>query len=158
MADACEVPLVVHGDDNGLACMHHFVDVCQRQETLIDPMQMDDIRSLELAEFRDVCSGIGDIDLEEILPAEVVGNEDAEAFPNEFERLHPVVSYGEYSQVVGLLVAHQHFHLDTILLQGFHQSIGCNGSTSATLRCVDNEYSHFCKIGCKGSEELGIRN
>jgi hypothetical protein len=101
-------------------------------------MQVDDIRSLELGKFRDVSSRVGDIHLEEVLTAEVVGNEDAQTFPDELERLHPIASNRNHREVVGLLIAHKHLDLDTILFQGFHKTIGSNRCTTDTLRCIND--------------------
>ena len=116
-------------------------------------MQMDDIRSLKLCELCDICACVGNVHLKEVFPAEAVGDKDAQAFPQKFERLCPVVSNRKHSEVVGLFVAHKHLDLDTILFQGFHQSIGSNCSTSDTLRCINDEDSH-CKIGCKVTEKV----
>ena len=101
-------------------------------------MQMNHIRSLKLCELCDICSSVGNIHLKEVLPAEVVGNEDAQAFPEEFERLHPVVSYRNHREMVGLFIAYKHLDLDTILFQGFHKTIGSNRCTTDTLRCVND--------------------
>ena len=101
-------------------------------------MQMNDICSLELCELCDICACVGNIHLKEILPTETVGNEDAQAFPSKLERLCPIVSNRKHCEMVSLFIAHKHLHLDTILLQGFHQSVGGNGSTTDPLRCVDN--------------------
>ena len=114
-------------------------------------MQMDDIRSLELCELCDICASVGNVHLKEVFPAEAVGGKDAQTFPQKFERLCPVVSNGKHGKAVGLFVAHKHLDLDTVLFQGFHQSTGSNCSTSDTLRCINDEYSH-CKIGCKGTD------
>ena len=122
--------------------MEYLVDVGEGEESLIDPMQVDDVCALEFRQLGDVCTGIGNINQEEILPAELVGNEDAQAFPNKFDRLYPMVSDGYYGEAIGLFVANQHFSLDTVFFQGFHQSVGSNGCTADTLGCVDKKYSH----------------
>ena len=128
----------MHRDDHPFARLEDFVDVRQGEKSLIHPVQVDDVCSLEFGKFRDVCSSIGDIHLKEILPTEVVGDEDAQTFPDELERLHPVVPNRNDGEVVSLLIAHKHLDLDTVLLQGFHESVGGNRSTSNTLRCVND--------------------
>ena len=105
---------------------------------MVDPMQMDNICSLKLCKLRNICACVGDVHQKEVLPTEAVGDEDAPAFPQKFERLYPIVSNGKYSEPIGLFVAHKHLHLDTILFQGFHQSIGSNCCTSDTLGCIND--------------------
>ena len=44
--------------------------------------------------------------------------------------------------VVGLLLGYQHLRLYSVSMQSFHETVGCNGSTTICLACVYDEYSH----------------
>ena len=43
----------------------------------------------------------------------------------------------------GLLVAYHHLSLDTILVQGFHQSVGGNGTSSRQVAGTNQEDFHL---------------
>ena len=73
MADAREIPLVVQGHDHGLTSGHDTLQSLQREETLIDPMQVNDVGPVEDVHRRDIGTHIGDIDLKQVLPAQAVG-------------------------------------------------------------------------------------
>ena len=96
-----------------------------------------------------ISSSVGNIDLEEVFAIELVGDEDAKAFPYELQGLRPVLPDGDDGEAVCLFVAYQHLCLDTILLQGFHQSVGSNRGPSDSFRCVDDKYSHISKSCAK---------
>ena len=128
----------MHSDDHSFPRMEDFVDVGEGEKSLVDPMQVDDICPLKLGKVCDVCPCIGNVHLKKVLATEFVGDEDAQAFPEELEWLHPVVSYRNHCEVVSLLVAHKHLDLDTIFFQGFHQTIGSNRCTTDTLRCIND--------------------
>ena len=142
VTDAREVPSVVHGDDDGFAGMQHLVEVGQGEKTLVDPVEVDDISPLELTVSRHVGAGVGDIDGEEVLAVEAVGEEDAEPFPQELDGLDPTAFHGVDGDAVGLLVAHEHLGAHAILLQCLHQTVSSNGRTADALGCIDDEYSH----------------
>ena len=112
-------------------------------------MQVDDIGTLKLAQLGDVGASVGYVYLEKVPAAESVVNKNAKPFPQEFERLCQTVAHGEHSNVVGLLVAHQHFSLDTILFQGFHQSVGSDSRTANSFGSIDDKYSHIAKLSAK---------
>ena len=57
----------------------------------------------------------------------------------------PTGANRDHCEVVGLLVAYQHARLDTILLQGFHQPVGSDGSSTDSLGSVDYKDSHKSK-------------
>lgn len=101
-------------------------------------MQMNDVGTLKLRQSGDVGARVGKVHLEEVLAAELIGDEDAEPFPQEFQRLCPIVTHRKHREVVGLLVTYQHFCLDTIFFQGFHQSVGSDGCPTNPFGCVDN--------------------
>ena len=83
VADASEIPLVVQGHHHRLATGKDAFQVIERQESLVDPMQMDDIGLLELVHRGDVGARIGDIHLKYSLLAQVVGQPDDATLPQE---------------------------------------------------------------------------
>ena len=83
MADASEIPLVVQSHHHWLATGKDAFQVIERQESLVDPVQMDDIGLLELVHRGDVGARIGDIHLKDSLLAQVVGQPDDATLPQE---------------------------------------------------------------------------
>ena len=143
VADTREVPLVVHGHHNLLTRTKNLVDIVEREETLVHPMQMDHVGLLELWHSGDVGACIGDINLEEVLATETIGKEDDTTLPKEVEGEPPtLLFYGHHRNLVGLTVAHNHLGADSVLLQCLHQAVGCDGRTAYFLRCVDDNYFH----------------
>ena len=132
MADACEVPLGVHGDDDSFAGVEYLVRIVDGEVTLVDPVEVYDIGPFKLYVFCDIGACIGYVDKEEVALAELVGGEDTHTFPQELDGLCPSISYRNDGQLVSLLIPDEHSGLDSVLLQGLHESVGCyGGSTDA---------------------------
>ena len=101
-------------------------------------MQMDDVCLLELGQACNIRTRIGYIDCEKIIFLEAVGFPDDDTFPNEPPYLPPVALQTYYTDLVGLLVAHQHFGFDTVVLQRFHQAACRDGCSTHTFGSIDN--------------------
>ena len=127
MADTGEGPHVVQRPHNRLATVDNLTDAFQRKESLIDPMQMNDVCFLEFRQRRDVCSRIGNVYLKQVVLFESIGLPDNYALPDEAETVAPAFLQGTHRDLSGFLVAYQHLCLDAIIFQGFHQSVGGNG-------------------------------
>ena len=145
VADTGTRPHIVHGPYHGFARGKDLLDVFQRKHTLVYPVEVDDVGLLELRQSGDVRAGIGDIDGKQVVFLEVVGFPDDDAFPHELPYQAPALLEGHYADLVGLLVAHQHFCLDAVVLEGFHESACGDGCTAYTFGCIDNKYSHVAE-------------
>ena len=73
----------MQGHHHRLATGKNALKIIERQESLVDPMQMDDIGLLELVHRGDVGARIGDIHLKDSLLAQVVGQPDDATLPQE---------------------------------------------------------------------------
>ena len=100
-------------------------------------MQVDDICLLKLRQACNVCACIGYIDCEKIVLLKAVGFPDDNAFPHKPPYLPPVTLQTYYADLVGLLVAHQHFGFDTVVFQRFHQAACCDGRSAQTFGSID---------------------
>ena len=58
MADTSEIPHIMHRNHYWLTSMQNPVQVGHRQETLIYPMQMDDVSLFELKQMHDISTRI----------------------------------------------------------------------------------------------------
>lgn len=136
MADAGTGPHVVHGPYHGFARGENLFDVLQREHALVDPVQVNDVRLLEFGQRSNVRACIGYIYGEDILPFEVVGNQNDDAFPHEFPYHPPVLVQRHDGDLVGLFISYQQLGFDAMILKGFHQSAGCYGCSTDTFGCV----------------------
>ena len=142
MTDGCGRPYIMHGPHHRLPAFKDSADTLQRQHTLIDPMQMDDISLLKLTGLGDICTCIGYIDIKQMLSAEVETPEHTPAFPKERPPEAPLLRQGRHADLVGLLVTYQHHGLRTIVLQCLHQTVGSQCGSSGLLTRIHNQYSH----------------
>jgi hypothetical protein len=118
----------------------------QREESLVDPVQVDDVGLLEFRQAGDVGSHIGNVDLEKMFPREMQMGENAPSLPEETKLLAPSVACRDHGELFRLFVAHQHLGLHTVVDQCLHQPVSGNGCPSGLLTCIDNQYSHAAKI------------
>ena len=82
---------------------------------------MHDIGLLEIGHGCDVGACVGDVDLEKVLSAQPVGQEDDSPFPKEVEGETPALLFhSHHRNLVGLSVAHNHLGADSVLLQCLH--------------------------------------
>lgn len=91
VADAGTRPHVVHGPYHGFARCKDFLDVLQRQHSLVYPVEMNDIRLLELRKRGNIRTCIGDVHGKDILLFEAVGFPYDDTLPYEFPYHAPVV-------------------------------------------------------------------
>ena len=153
VANAGAGPHVVQCPYHGLARGQYLLKPLQRQHPLIYPMQVDDVRFAELRQAGNVGATVGNGDGKEVLPAETILPPDDKPLPQEVPPQPPRSGQGHGSDMVGLFVAHQHFGLHSVVVQGFGQPIGCHGSTTGTLGCIDNENSHGSMLQLFGCED-----
>ncbi len=118
------------------------MDIFQRQHSLIHPMQMDDISLTKLWKTRDIGSAVGNIQFKEMLALQLEMQPYHQTLPQEVPPEAPCLRQCTHGQLLCLLVAHQHFRLDTVIVQGFHQAVGSYSGSARPLTCIDNEYSH----------------
>ena len=142
MTDGCSRPDVVHGPDDGFAAPQYLPDILEREHALIDPVQVDDIGFFELPETGDVCAGVGDIHLEEMLPREMQTAENDKPLPKEMPSQQGRTRQLCHRQTIRLLITHQHLSLDTVVVQRLHQTAGSYSGTTRSLTRVYNQYSH----------------
>ena len=105
-------------------------------------MKVDDVGLLELPETCDIGTCIGKVYLKEMPAREVASDEDDESLPKEVPAQPWRMGEDGDSQGIGLFVAYQHLRLDTVVVQGFRQTVGCYGSPSGTFTGVDNQNPH----------------
>ena len=101
-------------------------------------MQVNDVGLLKLTKPRDVRPRIGDVDLNQSLTLEVKMQEDDKPLPQEAPLLAPLAPQSDDGQAVGLLVAHQHLRLHTVVVQCVHQAVGSHGSPTRPFACIDD--------------------
>ena len=108
MADAGEIPHVVHRPDHRLPHFHDFPDLPEREHPLVDPVEADHVGALHVGMAVKGKSGGCRVDLEEGVAAQTVAQEDAETFGEE-GNLYPPLRGGEIDKSgVGELLDHQH--------------------------------------------------
>ena len=83
MADSGKGPHIVHSPYNRFARIDDAADVCQREHTLVYPMQVDDICLGKFGQGSNVCTRVGNIYFEKVVFLESVGFPDDYSFPNE---------------------------------------------------------------------------
>ena len=81
VADGGRRPLVVQRPDDALATSEDSLKVLERQETLIHPMQVDNIGLSESLRLGDVLSAVRNIDLPQITLTQPISKEYACPFP-----------------------------------------------------------------------------
>lgn len=85
----------------------------------------------------DVVARIGNIYLEEMFFRKMQMAVDAPAFPKKMPMLGRALRQSHNGDVVGELVAHQHFGLHAIVVEGVHEPVGCYGRPARVFTCVD---------------------
>ena len=130
MADAGEGPHVVQSPHNGLARCYNLLDVLQRQESLVYPVQMNHVCLLEFGQFGNVGACVGYVNLKKIVLLEFVSHPNNRAFPH---KLH-LMSYRRVEchngNLVSLFIPYKHFCLYAIVFQSLHKSVGCDGCSA----------------------------
>ena len=142
MTDARGRPDVMHRPDHWFSASQDLMDGVERKHTLVDPVKMNQIRLLELAQFRDVTARIGNVDLEEMFLGKMQSAEDDQPLPEEMPTEHHRFGQSDYRQRVRLLVTYQHLRLDTIVVESHHQTVGCYGSATRPFTGIDNQDPH----------------
>ena len=142
VADGRGRPHIVHRPDHRFTAVDNLSDILERQHTLVDPMQMNDIRLLELWQGSDVETDVGDVYAKEVLAREMEMPEDAPSFPQEIPLGTQGTLHSHYGDIIAHLVTHQHLSLNAIIVKGIHQTVGSHSSSTRPLACIYYEYSH----------------
>ena len=142
VADAREIPHVVHRHHHGFLAFENGTQIFQGEVCLVDPVQMNHVGLLKFGQARHVGTRVGNVHRPQVGFLTSVVEENNQSLPNEFQREQQATLDGSHTDLIRLAVTHQHLCIRAIFLQGFHQSVGCNGSASYTLGCIDDEYSH----------------
>ena len=132
----------MHRPDNRFTALQDLTDTTQGEHTLIDPVQMDDVGFLELAQTSDIRTSIGDIDLKEVGSGEVEMTEYNETFPQEIPTEPPGLRQWHDSQCIRVFVTYQHLHLDTIVVQRLHQTVGGYSRPPRAFTRIYDKYFH----------------
>ena len=135
-------PHVVHGPYYGFPAFEDLADGTQREHALINPVQMDDVGFLEFRQTCYVVARIGDVDVEEMLFGEAHVPEDAPTLPQEMPLSEDGTGHLGHGDRLCLLIAHQHLGLNSIVVKGIHQTVGCYCGATGLLACIYYEYSH----------------
>lgn len=89
MANAGERPHVMHSPYDGFTRLYDAAYICQREHTLINPVQMNHICLIELGECGNVCTCVGNVYGKKIMLFKMVRFPDDDAFPNELPYFPP---------------------------------------------------------------------
>ena len=88
MADTRTGPHIVHGPDYGFVEGNQFLQIVQREESLVDPVKMNDIGCLNQWMLGEIRAGIGNGDLEECRAGKTVTKENNQPLPKETQQIH----------------------------------------------------------------------
>ena len=100
-------------------------------------MKVDDVGLLEFGQGGDVSACVCDVHGKEVVLFEAIGFPDDDTLPYKLPYQFPATAQGNDRNLFRLLVAHEQFGLDAIVLQGFHQAAGSYGCSTDTLGCID---------------------
>ena len=139
MTDGCGWPDIMHGPYYGFPGIKNLTDSSQRKHALVDPVQVNDISLLELTQTSYISAAIGNINLKKMLALEMQTTEDNQALPKEIPAEPYRWRQSDDSQRIALLVAHQHTSLYPVIVQGFHQTIGCHRGPTRPFTGIDNQ-------------------
>lgn len=142
MTDARSRPDIVHSPDNRFAAFNNFANTFQWKHSLIDPGQMNDVSLLKLTQLGNIRACTSQIYFPKMDGREVKMPESTPAFPQKMPLQQRRMRQTGYRDILCCLITHQHLSLNTIIVKGFHQTVGCNCSTSRFLACIYYEYSH----------------
>ena len=103
---------------------------------------MDDISLKKLWKARNIGSAVGNIQFKEMLALQPQVQPYHQPLPQEVPPEAPSLRQRTYRQLLRILVAHQHFRLDTVVVQGLHQAVGSYSGSPRPFTRIDNQYSH----------------
>ena len=109
-------------------------------------MKVDDVSLLEFAHACDVDTGIGDVDIKEVMSRQMGVKEHDETLPQERQLAPERLFQSHDGDVVGDFVSDKQFCLHAIVVQCFHEAVGCNRRSSCLFTCIDYKYSHCLQL------------
>ena len=142
VTDGRRLPHVVHGPHDGFPALQDLAEGAQREEALIDPMQMDDICFLKLRQTSDIGARIGYRHLEEVLATEEIIKPDDQSLGQEMPLFQHVPAQSDDRRRFCLLVANKHLCFDAVVVQRDHQTLGSDSRPTRAFTRVDNQYPH----------------
>ena len=146
MTDGRGWPDIVHRPHHRLAATQYLTDATQGEHTLIDPVEVDDVGLLEFTQAGDVGTRIGNIHLKEMSALKAEPTEDDQPLPKKAPAIHGRLRKTDHRQGVGILIAHQHLGLDTIINKCHHQTVCSYSCPTRPVACIDDQYSHTAKV------------
>ena len=118
MADTRTGPHIVHGPDYGFVEGNQFLQIVQREESLVDPVKMNDICCLDQWMMGEIRPGIGNGDLEECRAGKTVTKENNQPLPKKTQQVHfllgPRAIDGMDVRILTGFVAYQHGGLNPL--------------------------------------------
>ena len=154
MTNAGDGPDVVHRPNHGFPVAKYALQLVEREESLVDPMQMDHVGASIGIGFGDVSSCYGGIDGEKSSTLSAQMEENAQPFSDKRPLHAPPSAKRMNFRGRRLSIAHQHFSLDTDMGQGRLQTRRGNGRSAGSFAGVDDQNAHgdrviWTKIGRK---------
>ena len=118
MADTRTGPHIVHGPDYGFVEGNQFLQIVQREESLVDPVKMNDIGCLDQWMLGEIRACVGNGDLEKRRAGKTVTKENNEPLPKETQQVHfllePRAIDGMDVRILTGFVAYQHGGLNPL--------------------------------------------
>ena len=154
MTNAGDGPDVVHRPNHGFSVAKYALQLVERKEALVDPMQMDHVGAPIGIGFGDVSSRYGGVDGEKSTPLSAQMEENAQPFFDKRPLHAPPSAKCMNFRGRRLSIAHQHFSLDTDMGQGRLQTRRGNGRSAGSFAGVDDQNAHgdrviWTKVGRK---------
>ena len=151
VADAGEVPHVVHGPDDAFSGAEESADAAEGEDALVDPVDEDDVGFPDPGMARDVNAGGGGVDFEEGVAAEAVGDGYGEAVGEECGFSPPCGGDGGYVGVVGEAFGHEHAGVGAFLTEGVEEAAGDDGGAAGGVGFIYDEnhaygFGGFCSL------------
>ena len=142
MTDGRRWPNIVHRPYHRFSALQNLADIVQRQHSLINPMQVNNVGLLEFRQFRNVSATIGNIYFEQVFAFKMKSCPHNKALPKEIPLQAPRLWQCRNRQLVRFLVTHQHLCLHTVVVQCIHQAVGGNGCPTRPFARIYYQYSH----------------
>ena len=146
VADSSIGPLVMQRPHNPLAALEDSVQLVQGEETLIDPMQMDDIGLKKGRMAGDVCAGIGYVHIPQHASAHTVVQPYHKPFPHELQPQGGRLGQGCHAHVRSGTIAHQHAGIRPVGTQSIHQAQRRNGRSTSRGTRIYNQHFHLHSV------------
>ena len=142
VTDTGHGPDVVHRPHDRFSVAEYAFQLVEGEQTLVDPMQMNDVGSAIGRCFRHLPSGHGRIQSEKLLSTAVQMEENAQPFSQKSPFHAPPIRESVHLWGSRLSIAHQHFSLDPDMGQRCVQARGGNSRSAGSFAGVDDQNAH----------------